>query len=191
MAGSTSNSSRSASLKWGKNHQGRALRPLQRSFHNVTGPAMKKRGFAEHRIITQWAEIAGPAIAAASVPLKITRGRREGRVLLIRATSAAALEIQHQIPVILDRINTFFGFGAISEIKLLQGPVSPRPSRKKSPPPPLTARNEETLSNTLSKLDDSPLKTALKALGKNVLRKNQVKPLGESSAISSYKETEE
>lgn len=190
MAASSPKSRRPASPVAGRKHKGRALRPLQRSFHNLTAPAMKKRGFAEYRIITHWAEIVGAALANTSVPLKITRGRREGRTLLIRASSAAALEIQHQIPVILDRINTFFGFTAITDLKLLQGPVLPSASRKKSPPPPLTPQNEETLSNTLSNLENSPLKTALNQLGKNVLRKNQIKALGESNAISSIKETE-
>lgn len=158
-----------------RKYRGKALRPLSGSFLPLTGPALRKRGFAEARIVTQWPEIAGPAIATASTPLKISPGRGGGRILLIRVTSAAALEIQHQTPVILDRINAFFGFDAITGLKLVQGPVTAVAPRKKPAPATLTSQGEEKLSKSLSGLNNSTLKSALEALGREIYGRNQPK----------------
>jgi len=178
-----------------KKPRGRALRPLGASFRHLTGPALRKRGFAEQRIVTNWPDIVGPALARASIPLKISGGRGTGRVLLIRVSGAAAVDIQHQIPVILDRINTFFGFQAITGLKLLQGPVPARPQRKKLIRATLSSQDEKILSKTLSKLEKSPLRSALEELGRSVTVRNQseiqAKHLGESHPFTSIKEIKE
>src|SRR5579885_2629775 len=66
------------------------------------------RGFAEAGLITEWAAIVGAEIAAMSQPaaLAFPRGERKGGVLTIRCGGAAALELQHLKPQILDRINS-------------------------------------------------------------------------------------
>src|SRR5882672_410330 len=100
-------------------------RGFPRSLADLTGAtlsdALKRQGFASAEIVTRWAEIAGHDIAAHSEPIKIAwprvaegdAGPGEPATLVLRVEGPAALEIQHQSAVILERVNRFFGWAAI------------------------------------------------------------------------------
>ena len=47
---------------------------------------------------------------------------RDG-VLKLRAAPGAALELQHRAPLIIERINLFFGRAAVTRLALVQGPL--------------------------------------------------------------------
>src|SRR5581483_3457633 len=133
------------------------------AFKNTVGG----RGFAEAGLITEWAAIVGAEIAAISRPATLTfpRGERKGGVLTIRCGGAAALELQHLKPQILDRINSHFGYAALREIRFQQGDLraaarSPRRRDSAAPSPKdvaaveaaLSAVPEGTLRETLQRL---------------------------------------
>ena len=48
----------------------------------------------------------------------------EPATLVLRVEGPAAIEIQHQSAVILERINRFFGWQAVGRIALRQAPLS-------------------------------------------------------------------
>ena len=54
------------------------LRALAAALPAIAGKAFGRRGFAEAGIITDWAAIVGPALAAESLPVKLSfpRGQR-------------------------------------------------------------------------------------------------------------------
>src|SRR3569833_531480 len=89
------------------------------AFRNTLGG----RGFAEAGLITEWAAIVGQDVARMSRPVQLAfpRGERKGGVITVECGGAAALELQHLKPQILDRINSHFGYGAIREIRFKQG----------------------------------------------------------------------
>jgi hypothetical protein len=89
------------------------------AFRNTMGG----RGFAEAGLITEWAAIVGRDVARMSRPMQLAfpRGERKGGVLTIAFGGAAALELQHLKPQILDRINSHFGYAAIAELRFKQG----------------------------------------------------------------------
>lgn len=91
--------------------------------------AFKKRGFAQHRILTHWPEIAGAALARHSLPVSISfpAGRREGGCLTVKAWGGIGLELQHSEPQLLERIAGYFGYRAVSRIRIVQAPVEYRP----------------------------------------------------------------
>ncbi len=80
------------------------------AFRNTMGG----RGFAEAGLITEWAAIVGRDVARMSRPMQLAfpRGERKGGVLTVECGGAAALELQHLKPQILDRINSHFGYAA-------------------------------------------------------------------------------
>ena len=94
--------------------------------------AYAKQGFAARELVTRWAEIAGPEIAAHSEPLKIQWPRpvegqpQEPATLVLRVEGPMALEIQHSSDVILQRVNRFFGWSAVGRLALRQAPLSRR-----------------------------------------------------------------
>ena len=109
-----------------------SAKPLSVLLSDVFSDAYAKQGFAARELVTRWAEIAGPEIAAHSEPLKMQWPRpvegqpQEPATLMLRVEGPAALEIQHSSDVILQRVNRFFGWSAVGRLALRQAPLSRR-----------------------------------------------------------------
>src|SRR5262245_52691923 len=152
----------------------RPTRKLAELTAEFMADAFKKQGFARTELVTRWKEIAGAEIAACAEPLKLQWPRtRDGEepepaTLVLRVEGPAALEIQHQTGVIIERVNRFFGWPAVGRIALRQAPLSrpkPRPALPKADPVE-TAK----IAATLSDIADDDLRMALARLGAAVKR---------------------
>ena len=101
------------------------MRPLAASMPAITRAALGKKGFALASLLTEWEAIVGPGLAGYAMPLRLAKPRDEslGATLEIRVEGAAALELQHSEPRVIERINAHFGYAAVSRLKLRQGPV--------------------------------------------------------------------
>ena len=89
----------------------------------LAAPIITKRGGAILvRLKAEWAAIIGAEWAALTWPY-LARPRRR---LKLRAAPAAALELQHRAPLLIERINLFFGRPVVSRLSLVQGPLPPR-----------------------------------------------------------------
>ena len=137
--------------------------------------AYAKQGFAARELVTRWAEIAGPEVAAHSEPLKIQWPRpvegqpQEPATLVLRVEGPMALEIQHTSDVILQRVNRFFGWSAVGRLALRQAPLSRRrdpPAASRAPDAAAVAKVAETLSS----VEDEELRAALARLGASIKR---------------------
>jgi hypothetical protein len=151
-----------------------SAKPLSVLLGDVFSDAYAKQGFAARELVTRWAEIAGPEIAAHSEPLKIQWPRPvEGQVqepatLVLRVEGPMALEIQHESDVILQRVNRFFGWSAVGRLALRQAPLSRRapPPRPRAP----DAQSVAKVAETLSAIEDEELRAALARLGASIKR---------------------
>ncbi len=109
----------------------------------IAKPALGKRGFAGGEILARWTSIVGDDLATFAVPLevKFPRGKNAGATLVLRISSGAAATMLHlKTPLILERINAFFGYKAIDKVQAAQGPLPrakkiPRPARTSAPKP--------------------------------------------------------
>ena len=91
-------------------------RALAATLPKQTKPVLEKHGRAYATLIADWASIAGPALAGMSLPEKLSPGSNAaGGTLTIRVAGAAATELQHLAPQIIDRINTCLGFSAVAD----------------------------------------------------------------------------
>ncbi len=155
-------------------------RSFPRSLSELLAPTLsgvlKAQGFASSEILSRWADIVGREIAVSSEPLNIHWPRPIGgdeqpepATLILRVEGPAALEIQHQSAVILERVNRFFGWQAIGRIALRQAPLRRRtaPGRRPVADPTAAARVAETLPD----IKDDPLRQALGRLGAAIKRK--------------------
>jgi hypothetical protein len=125
------------------------------------------RGFAEAGLITEWASIVGAGVARMSRPqqLAFRQGERKGGVLTIECSGAAALELQHLKPQILDRINSHFGYAAVADLRFKQGSTQSKPkSRMRDSKPPSAAEVAETTA-AVDALPDGEIKASLLRLG--------------------------
>lgn len=148
---------------------GHAGREVGRLLGTILDPAARRRGFAQASLLADWPTIVGPALARRCQPVRVdyAPGRRRGGTLLVQTSGAAALEVQHGAPQILERVNGYFGFPAVRQLRLLQ-----MPARVPPPPPPrvepraLRPEEEAALASAVGDVGDEQLRTALLALGR-------------------------
>lgn len=139
--------------------------------------AGEKRGFAETRLLTQWAEVAGPAVAAVAQPVKVSYGAHGlGATLTLLTTGANAPMLQMQVPAIIERVNACYGYNAIRKIRITQtaptGFAEGAPAFEPKPapaPPPVSAERKQAIESEVADVADPDLKKALSLLGTNVL----------------------
>jgi hypothetical protein len=146
------------------------MRALAGEVTKVAGPVLGKRGFAAAQLVTQWESVVGSEWAEKLGPerLDFPRGAREGGTLRLRAAPGAALEGQHCAPLLLERINGFFGYRAVARLTFVQGPPV-RPPRRKRPPAPLPPEDQAALDRRLAAIEDQGLRDALRRLGEAVM----------------------
>ncbi len=135
---------------------------------------LARQGFASTELVTRWAEIVGPEIAAHAEPVKIQWARGaaaeapEPATLVLRVEGPVAIEIQHLSGLITERVNRFFGWRAVSRIALRQAPLAFRDERKRSAAP--SAERTAAIAATLTDVADPDLRAALARLGAAVKR---------------------
>jgi len=146
---------------------------------NITGrltrPALGKRGFAGAEILTHWATIVGPELAAFACPLQVKypKGRNNGATLQLRISNgAAAAMLQMKLPAVMERINRFFGYEAVSKIEAAQGPLPPR-NRIPPAPAPLSEAAVAVVERQVSAVPEGPIRDALTKLGRTLQQRGR------------------
>jgi hypothetical protein len=146
------------------------LRAIGVAASKLAAPIVAKRGGGIlSRLKAEWDTIVGPDWAAVTWPTALSR---DG-VLKLRAASGAALELQHRAPLVIERINMFFGRPAITRLALLQGPLPlaqppTRPALRSLAPSEVKALDEQ-----LSDIGEAELRDALARLGKAVIGRDR------------------
>jgi hypothetical protein len=142
--------------------------PLADLVGKTVGDAFARQGFAAVEIVTQWQAIVGEDLAKRSEPIKLTWPRRDDPdsigVLQIRVEGAYALEIQHLQPVIIERVNRYFGWRCVGKLAIRQGPVAARrkrPALRKEPSPEEVGRTRQSIG----KFEDDALGHSVARLG--------------------------
>ena len=143
-------------------------RPLADILRNTIKDAFAKQGFAATELVTRWPEIVGPEISAHCEPEKIQWPRPYGSedqqpgTLVLRVEGPTAIEIQHLSRIILERVNRFFGWQAVTDLRLRQAPLG----RREKPKPPVANREAaERIASSLADISDEKLRQALARLG--------------------------
>jgi hypothetical protein len=152
-------------------------RPLADLIAPALGKTLAARGFAAADVVMAWPEIIGERLAAFSEPsgLEWPRGRAHdertrGATLVIRIEPGFALDVQHLAPLILDRVNAYFGWRCVEKLSIRQGRVEKRAMRVPSAPQAdaaAIARAEEIAGD----VTDEALRQSLTRLGAHVLAK--------------------
>ncbi len=151
-----------------------SLRAIAAEVPRVAGAALGKHGFGEAQLVMQWPTVVGPELAEKLTPDRLTfaRGERRQGTLRVRVVSGFALEAQHLEPVIIERINGFFGYGAVARILLIQVPPKPA-ARQAARPRALNSGEQRALETQLEAVADPDLRQALGRLGAAVIGSRQ------------------
>lgn len=112
----------------------------------------------------------GAELAAKIAPDRLTfpAGARSDGTLKVRVAPGLGPEIQHRAPLILERVNGFFGYRAVARLSLVQAPFAP-PRPAASVPRPLSGAERDALDRRLAAIEDPRLRDALSRLGAAVI----------------------
>ena len=151
------------------------LMPLGVEMRVLAKNVLGKRGFSNVDLIAHWSDIVGEKLADAVKPDKITypKNERINGTLYVRVQGGAfATLLEHQKNIILDKVNTFLGYDAVSNIKIQQDVQI----ELKKPSEPLmvkqlTAEQEKILQERIAGITDETLKKQLYEVGKKLFLK--------------------
>jgi hypothetical protein len=132
----------------------------------LAGPIIARSGGGVlARLKSHWPAIAGSELAGVTWPEALTRAG----TLKLRVLPPAALEVQHCTPLVIERINLFFGRDAVTRLALVQGPL---PLAAAPAPPALAEPGADAaaaLDARLAGIGDEALRAALSRLGRAVI----------------------
>lgn len=145
---------------------------------DVGGQSFRRFGFVQHAIVSRWGEIVGERYAKASCPesIRFPTGKKAGGVLTLLVDGAHAPLIQHLTPMIVDKVNRFFGYTAINRIVFRQGKPpqpAPRPDRPQLRPVP------KELGEGLREIADPELRHCLESLAAQIAASSGPPSLGQ------------
>lgn len=131
----------------------RVALPLAQLVPGVTRPAFRRRSPAGARLMSEWAIIVGPRLAAETEPRRLAAGH-----LTIACSGPTAMELQHLAPVLIERINTFLGGETVTRVRFTQGALAPPPAAVPA------AADPAVVPEPLPELPPGPLNAALARL---------------------------
>ena len=146
--------------------QGRA-RAAGELIGDVGGLAFRRFGFIQASVVSRWAEIVGERYAKVSSPesIRFPAGKKSSGVLSVVVQGAHAPLMQHLAPVIIERVNRFFGYHAVAKLAFRQG--APLPREKRTRRPELRPVANE-LGQGLREVADPELRACLEALAARI-----------------------
>ncbi len=142
------------------------LRAVGIAASRLAAPIVARRGGGVlGRLKAEWAAVVGAELAATTWPEALGR---DG-ALKLRVASSIALDLQHRAPLVIERINLFFGHAAVARLILVQGPLPLAAPPATAMPTPLAAEEAKALDTRLGDIADPELRAALARLGRLVL----------------------
>lgn len=125
--------------------------------------AFRRFGFVQSAIVSRWTEIVGERYARVSSPesIRFPTGRKSGGVLTLLVEGAHSPLLQHLSPLIIERVNRFFGYEAVNRVVFRQGKP---PARKAEPARPTLRPVPKELGEGLRQIADPELRACLESL---------------------------
>ena len=143
-----------------------------------------KYGKIEFLILSKWPQIVGSFFAEHSEPDKISRLTEDfdefdqpifKNFLHVRVSPAAAVEFQHYKDTIIEKINSFFGYKAIADLRLQQNFI-PKKNNKRT----LNLKEFENTENEkklvkkeIKNIKDKELEKSIVNLGLSINREDR------------------
>lgn len=124
---------------------------LQYLLANTLRPLRAQNAYKEAMLIHDWETIVGSELARGFAPLEI-RKTSSHRTLLLQTTSSGMATATYVEPMLLERVNRFFGEPYISNIKTSHGKIP---------------KSVKVNKKTVSLVDPQTIHEALEAIGKH------------------------
>ena len=152
----------------GKRRTYEGLERLTMEIKRITQPILGQRGFAGTDILEYWSDIVGENLSQGIRPEKLTfekESRTHGTLHVKSAGGAFAILFEHQKPKVIERINCFFGYPAVSKIKITQGKLAFKQQTMLKPKKYISDREKDILKAKVADIEDQNLRTIVYNLG--------------------------
>tara|TARA_B100001559_G_C16240806_1_gene502291 strand:- start:183 stop:704 length:522 start_codon:yes stop_codon:yes gene_type:complete len=142
-----------------------------------------KYGKIEFLILSKWPQIVGSFFAEHSEPDKISRLTEDfdeydqpifKSFLNVRVSPAAAVEFQHYKDTIIEKINSFFGYKAIADLRLQQNFIPKKKNEQtlKSKRFETTDNEKQLVKKEIQDIKDKELENSIVNLGLSINRED-------------------
>jgi len=134
------------------------LRPFSSSIPKTLKKHLKKGGYNYSNIIDNWTNMVSKKISDACYPTTVKMGKemRDG-TLVLNVIHGKEMEVEYEKKEIIDKINSFFGYNCIGNIKLKITQDKIKLNEKIFP----KIKNLSKIEEKMSKINDSSLKSSL------------------------------
>ena len=94
------------------------LRPFSSSIPKTLKKHLKKGGYNYSNIVDNWTKIVGSKISDFCYPITIKMGKdMKNGILVLNVIHGKEMEIEYKKNEIMDKINVFFGYECINNVK--------------------------------------------------------------------------
>lgn len=149
-----------------KNKNYKGAKVLRNCITSLIEPICKKQGFVNASVILDWSKIVGNDFANLCHAIKVVFpfGKTSEGCLHLQTTSSMASVLTYQEPLILQKVNQYYGYQAITKLNIFHKSTL---VQKKSPKKKDSTIKLEALPlEDFKEIDYDPLKEALANLGK-------------------------
>ena len=145
------------------------FRAVGASLPHIIGPIVARHGGGiVTRLKSDWAAIVGPELAIVTWPESLARGG----TLKLCVAPGKALELQHRTPLVIERVNLFFGREAVTRLALIQGPLPLAVPAPRVSEPLVRPGEAAALDQQLADVASPELRGALTRLGQRLIARN-------------------
>lgn len=157
-----------------RNYEG--LSNLTQEIKKLTQPILGKRGFVQVELLSHWNDILGEELSYGIKPVSISfsgKERTNGTLKVRTAGGAFALLFEHQKGLVIEKINTYFGYPAITQIKIEQNGlrINSSPQIEQQNVWPLDQEEIEKLVQKVSHIEDDELRKKMLDIGIQLIQK--------------------
>ena len=134
------------------------LRPFSSSIPKTLKKHLRKGGYNYSNIVDNWTNMVSKNISDACYPTTVKMGKemRNG-TLVLNVIHGKELEVEYEKKEIIDKINSFFGYNCIGNIKLKITQNKIKLNEKIFP----KIKNLSKIEEKMSRVNDSSLKSSL------------------------------
>ena len=134
------------------------LRPFSSSIPKTLKKHLRKGGYNYSNIVDNWTNMVSKKISDACYPTTVKMGKemRDG-TLVLNVIHGKEMEVEYEKKEIIDKINSFFGYNCIGNIKLKITQDKIKLNEKIFP----KIKNLSKIEEKMSRVNDNSLKSSL------------------------------
>jgi len=134
------------------------LRPFSSSIPKTLKKHLRKGGYNYSNIVDNWTNMVSKKISDACYPTTVKMGKemRDG-TLVLNVIHGKEMEVEYEKKEIIDKINSFFGYNCIGNIKLKITQNKIKLNEKIYP----KIKNLSKIEEKMSRVNDNSLKSSL------------------------------